>query len=559
MGTPKILLVDDDPRHRSALAEALRSIDVECLEASSGEEALALVLEHDFATILLDVNMPGMDGIEAASLLKETKRSRDIPIIFVIDSGANRDRLVRGYGAGAVDHLVIPQDLELAGIKVNVFVQLYRQKQIIEEQKKTLERQVSDLHSFNRRIAQKDERVRLLTRAKDALIRSEEQFRTLVNNIPGATYRRNFDETWRIRYISEAIFEITGYRAEDFTRQPRRSLLAVVHPEDQTFIEQQIREAIETGSTYQVEYRITHADGSLRWVLDRGRGFLQEAGELCWLDGAIFDVTDQKKTERELVKAKEEAEIANQAKSIFLANMSHELRTPLHGILSFAGFGVRRYETADREKLRSYFEQILTSGQTLLALLNELLDLAKLEAGKMQFHFTALNLATTVASVVDEFRSLISEKRIGLDLTVPDERIEITADGERLKQVVRNIIGNALKFSPADSTIRVTVEAGDAMARVSIVDEGPGIPEDEIDVVFDEFVQSSRTNTGAGGTGLGLPICRRIMQAHHGSIWVRNRPEGGCSFVFEIPLDLKDGTYDLTVAPVARRDEVTVE
>src|SRR5690606_23872469 len=189
-------------------------------------------------------------------------------------------------------------------------------KQIIEEQKRTLEKQVTDLHSFNRKIAQKDERVRLLTRAKDALIRSEEQFRTLVNNIPGATYRRNFDQTWRVRYISEAICDITGYKAEDFMRPPRRSLLATVHPDDRARVEEQIATAIRAGSTYQLEYRIVHADGSRRWVLDRGRGFHQEAGELCWLDGAIFDVTEQKLTEQELVKAKEEAEIANRAKSI---------------------------------------------------------------------------------------------------------------------------------------------------------------------------------------------------------------------------------------------------
>src|SRR5690606_8321102 len=251
MGLPRILVVDDDATVREAIIRSLQSLEAECLEAAAGEDALALVLEHEFATILLDLDMPHMDGFEAASLLKETKRSRDIPIIFITTAASSRQRLIRGYMEGAVDHLVIPQDLELAGAKVNVFVQLYRQKQIIEEQKRTLEKQVTDLHSFNRKIAQKDERVRLLTRAKDALIRSEEQCRPLANNVPRASYRRTFAQAWGVRCSSEAICDITGYTAEDFMRPPRRSLLATVHPDDRARVEEQIATAIRAGSTYQ--------------------------------------------------------------------------------------------------------------------------------------------------------------------------------------------------------------------------------------------------------------------------------------------------------------------
>ncbi|HLU49760.1 MAG TPA: ATP-binding protein, partial [Planctomycetota bacterium] len=176
------------------------------------------------------------------------------------------------------------------------------------------------------------------------------------------------------------------------------------------------------------------------------------------------------------------------------------------------------------------------------------------EAGKMQFYFAAIDLNTTVASVIDELRSLSSDRRIEIVATLSQERTDVTADGERLKQVVRNVVGNALKFSPPDSRIHIVCEKDERFARLRVLDEGPGIPDDELNVVFDEFVQSSRTKTGAGGTGLGLPICRRIIEAHHGSIWAQNREERGCQFVFEIPLNLEHGQYDLAVTPGAHRD-----
>ena len=234
-----------------------------------------------------------------------------------------------------------------------------------------------------------------------------------------------------------------------------------------------------------------------------------------------------------------EAIVANQAKSEFLANMSHELRTPLHSILSFASFGTKKTcANAKPEKLLDYFNRIKNSGKTLLELLNDLLDLAKLESGKAMFAFEPSDLGILVRTVTNELDTLLSER----NLSIRHERSKfdgkVTLDAERIKQVLRNLLNNAIKFSPEGGTIDVSVCCVAGSVRVSVCDQGPGIPQDELEAVFDKFIQSSKTKTGAGGTGLGLAICLKIVTAHKGRIWAQNRPGGGAVFSFEIPLSV---------------------
>ncbi|MBN2476416.1 MAG: HAMP domain-containing histidine kinase [Pirellulales bacterium] len=233
-------------------------------------------------------------------------------------------------------------------------------------------------------------------------------------------------------------------------------------------------------------------------------------------------------------------EAANQAKTRFLANMSHELRTPLHGILSFATFGLQKSETADRQDLYKYFERIEQSGEVLLTLLNDLLDLAKLESGRSSFALSQFDLMTLLISVMDEFSSSAASRNIKIQEADLGDGLQVTADPLKISQVVRNLLSNAVKYSPDGSTIQVGHRQREDTVRVFVRDQGVGIPESELEAVFDKFIQSSKTRSGAGGTGLGLSICREIVMAHRGRIWAENVPSGGALFTFEIPLNLED-------------------
>ena len=238
----------------------------------------------------------------------------------------------------------------------------------------------------------------------------------------------------------------------------------------------------------------------------------------------------------DLHRAKQVAEDAARAKSIFLANISHELRTPMHAILSFARFGVTKGPRVTVEKVVEYFERIHQSGERLLLLLNDLLDLSKLEAGRMRFEMASTDLGTLVSLVVDEFRSLLSERGLRVEFDSPGE-VHAMVDRDRILQVFRNVLANAVKFTHPGSAIEVRIQAGDQDATIEVRDHGIGIPEDEVEKIFEQFAQSRTTSSGAGGTGLGLAICREIVQAHAGRIWAENAADGGARFFIRLPLE----------------------
>lgn len=244
-------------------------------------------------------------------------------------------------------------------------------------------------------------------------------------------------------------------------------------------------------------------------------------------------VRDQLETIR---SAKDAAEQANRAKSEFLANMSHELRTPIHGILSFSRFGRRRIDRCAQEKLIEYFAKIEKCGDTLLQLVNNLLDLAKLESGTVRLEKENIDLPTLLRNVCAEFDASAEERQVELAIDVPPKPVIAFIDEARISQVVRNLVSNALKTSPEGGVVFVDLGVADKLLRVAVRDQGPGIPPAELESIFGKFVQSSRANTGAGGTGLGLAISRNIMTLHGGRIWAENVAPRGARVSFELPL-----------------------
>lgn len=266
----------------------------------------------------------------------------------------------------------------------------------------------------------------------------------------------------------------------------------------------------------------------------------------------VNETLEMKVQERtqQLERSKRKAEEASAAKSEFLRNMSHEFRTPLHAIISFSSYGIKEHESTERSQMRQYFELIQKGAERLSRLVNEVLDLARLEQGEHMFLLKRGDIRDLVSRSAEMVRPLLEDKQIALQFDHTGETSQLVCDHDKIAQVITNLLGNAIKFTPAGRNI--TLRTGNQASRqndnddlqitVAVVDQGIGIPDGEKEAIFESFRQSSRTNTGAGGTGLGLAICRSIVNAHGGRIWADNNADGpGACVTFSIPAMMAEG------------------
>ncbi len=241
-------------------------------------------------------------------------------------------------------------------------------------------------------------------------------------------------------------------------------------------------------------------------------------------------------------KAKEEAEKANDMKNEFLANISHELRNPMHQILSYSKYGVDKIHNP-KEKLLHYFNQSRKAAERLMVLLNDLLDLSKMESGKMAYNMEANDLYSIIYEATQELKPAIEKKSLNVKISSPAISAKAMCDYFKIGQVTRNLIANAIKFSENNKSIGISIEhlhpGANSYVKVEISDQGVGIPEEELETIFEKFTQSSKTKTGAGGTGLGLSICKEIINAHKGEIFAFNNPSGGATFSFTLPCKME--------------------
>jgi len=239
---------------------------------------------------------------------------------------------------------------------------------------------------------------------------------------------------------------------------------------------------------------------------------------------------------REIEDKSRQLEVASQHKSEFLANMSHELRTPLNAIIGFSEVLTDRMFGELNEKQEEYLKDIYASGTHLLSLINDILDLSKIEAGRMELELTEFHLPTALDSALTLVRERAGRRSIALHMSLDERLGEVRADERKIRQVVLNLLSNAIKFTPEGGQIEVQAILKDPLVEVSVSDTGVGIAPEDQEKVFEEFRQVGTADKKAEGTGLGLTLCRKFIELHGGRIWVKSQLGAGSTFTFTIPV-----------------------
>ena len=379
-----------------------------------------------------------------------------------------------------------------------------------------------------------------------ALRDREQQYRSLILNIPGAVFRCLPHAPWQMLFMSERAQALTGWSAEDFVAG-RISLAALIHVDDHMRVVHEAFEAISQGRSYAVEYRLMHRDGRMRWVWGSGTAISDADGKLEWIDGMLLDISERRLMEEDLRDAKDRAEQAAAAKGAFLANMSHEIRTPMNAIIGFTELLLGGHLEVQQ---RRHLGTVRHSARSLLGLLNDILDTAKLEKGAFELDVIDFSLLELCRQVTASLRLSAESKGLHLALDYHPALGEFfKGDPLRIQQIITNLLGNAIKFTDR-GWVRLEVLNSHGQVNIRVSDTGVGIAADRLERIFAPFAQADASMSRRfGGTGLGTTIARQLTELMSGEIKVESQV--GVGSVFQVLLPLASGD------PVTERPHLT--
>jgi len=398
--------------------------------------------------------------------------------------------------------------------------------------------EINILQTFTNNIASTIERIN----NEKAIIESEEKFRLLANNIPATVYLVKYNLERSKIFLNDEIEKLTGYSKEDFF-EGRISLFDLYHPEEKEQVTREIEKSIANGNPFHISCRLIKKNGDIVWIEEYGEAIIIE-NEISYIEGVVLETTERRKMQ-DAIKEKEIAQAANKAKSQFLANMSHEIRTPLNGIIGFSNLLLKSHLTSVQEQ---YMVTVNQSADALLEIVNDILDLSKIEAGKLELYITKSNLHEIVNQVVDMVKYTAHEKKLDLIINIKEDiPCLIWIDEIRLKQILVNLLSNAVKFTQ-EGEIELEIkyeqtEENHTKMKFSVKDTGIGIRPENRKKIFEAFSQEDNSTTRKyGGTGLGIPISESLLRLMNSKLEIEDRPSGGTIFYFT--LDVKSKSCD---------------
>ena len=385
--------------------------------------------------------------------------------------------------------------------------------------------------------------------AEEALHKSEERYDLAAQATTDGIW--DWDIESNKEYFSTRWCEILGYSDDDTElKHTHESWVSRIHPDHRQRVADALKAHFEKGEVYDIDYLHRHKSGEYRWQNSQGKAIFDENGKPIRMVGVISDITERKRMEQQIAeythrleKAYQELQELDQMKDNFLSTVSHELRTPLTSIKGFAEI-LLSYEEEDKETQREFLTIINDESDRLTRLINDFLDLARIESGRQQWEMTKLAIPEVIETATNATNALSTQKNLRVDVHLEPNLPPIRGDRDRLVQVVTNLVSNAIKFTPEGGEIRVGAQVlkGEAedvsdMIRLSVSDTGIGIAPDEYEKVFEKFKQVGDTLTDKPkGTGLGLPISKEIVEYHGGRIWVESELGRGSTFYFTLPV-----------------------
>jgi PAS domain S-box-containing protein len=504
-----ILIVDDQQGNLRVLEGLLEDLGQDLVVATSGQQALSCLLDREFAVILLDVRMPGMDGFETAELIRKRRRSRHIPIIFVTAIDDDVEHIAKGYAVGAVDYIMKPLNGDILRSKVKVFVELYQKTQ-------ELANRTAELTEKNTAL---EKEIRKRERVERILAKSRDFYLALFDEFPTMVWRS--DEDGRITYFNRSWLQFVGRTLD---QEKNDGWEASIHEEDRERCAARYASAFQLREPFEMEYRQRRKDGEYRWVLNHGRPYRNLDGSFAGFIGTSADITPRRRSE-------EETRAANAELEAFSYTVSHDLRAPLRSMAGFCQILLEDYQDGKSvdSNWKEYVQRIAQASRQMDALIRDLLAFSRLARDKVDL--SPIDLSPLLKDVIAEMRLE------GSPVTVAAAPGVVVGNRVLLSQIFTNLISNGLKFVASGVTpqIRVSGEVSpDGLIRTWIEDNGIGIAPEYHEKIFQVF---ERLNDAASypGTGIGLAIVRRAVGRMGGRVGVESEEGQGSRFWVELP------------------------